>query len=312
MRTLLLASVLLLFSAIACRAVYPTPTPSPTPLPRPPAAQPTVAPTPTFTPTLAPTPTPAGVVVRVSSHPQFGPILTDPQGRTLYLFTRDEPNKTNCTGTCLQAWPPLLTQAPPVAGEGVHSNLLGTIQRPEGSTRVTYNGWPLYYFASDQSPGEAKGQGVRGVWFVVSPAGAPVGASSPPTPAPTAQPTPSPTPIGQVREVRLSLRFPTFTPNRVRVQVGEAVRFVLVGESGSHTFTFESPDARVDLPVRGGQTVTTDTLVFTQPGRIRFWCRPHESYGMVGEIEVVPAGQSMPPPSMEPTPTTTPERDYTY
>lgn len=201
-----LITLLFLFLAFtACRAAYPTPTPSPTPLSPRPAAQPTVAPTPSPTPTPtayatpspmvyatpSPTPAPTGTVVKVSPYPQLGPMLTDARGRTLYLFTRDTPNKSTCTGACAQAWPPLLTTAAPVPGPGVNTALLGTTQRPDGSTQVTYNGWPLYYFASDQNPGDARGQGVGGVWFVVSPAGTPLGLS--PTP-PTAPPTPTPPP----------------------------------------------------------------------------------------------------------------------
>ena len=36
---------------------------------------------------------------------------------------------------------------------------------------MTLNGHPLYYFASDQSPGDTNGQGIGDVWFVVSPQG---------------------------------------------------------------------------------------------------------------------------------------------
>ncbi|MFN3974496.1 MAG: hypothetical protein ACK4K2_04380 [Dehalococcoidia bacterium] len=197
------AFVLLLwlsFTLIACRAAYPTPTPSPTPAPQQPAAQLVATPTPTPSPSPTPaapaavSPTPAGTRVEVSPHAQLGNILTDAQGRTLYLFTLDSPNTTTCTGACAQNWPPLLTAAAPVAGERVNPALLGTIRRPEGSTQVTYNGWPLYYFVADRAPGDAKGQGVRGVWFVVSPAGTPI---TPPTPTPTAAPTPSPSPLPQ-------------------------------------------------------------------------------------------------------------------
>jgi predicted lipoprotein with Yx(FWY)xxD motif len=58
-----------------------------------------------------------------------------------------------------------------MAGEGVDATLLGTITRDDGSTQVTYNGWPLYYFHEDAAPGDTNGQGVGGVWFLVSPEG---------------------------------------------------------------------------------------------------------------------------------------------
>jgi hypothetical protein len=42
--------------------------------------------------------------------------LTDAAGRRLYLYTRDEPNISNCSGGCALAWPSLITVADPVAG----------------------------------------------------------------------------------------------------------------------------------------------------------------------------------------------------
>jgi predicted lipoprotein with Yx(FWY)xxD motif len=52
--------------------------------------------------------------------------------------------------------------------------LLGTIQRRDGSTQVTYGGHPLYYYSKDQGRGDVTGQDVtdeRGEWYLVSPAG---------------------------------------------------------------------------------------------------------------------------------------------
>ncbi|MBI2887298.1 MAG: LPXTG cell wall anchor domain-containing protein [Chloroflexi bacterium] len=111
----------------------------------------------------------AAVSVRASA--EFGNILTDASGRTLYLFTRDEKNKTNCADRCAQIWPPLLTAGAPTASGSATASLLGFIMREEGSTQVTYNGWPLYYYAPDDKPGDTKGQNVGGVWYVLSPAG---------------------------------------------------------------------------------------------------------------------------------------------
>ncbi|MDE0823315.1 MAG: hypothetical protein OSB07_05005 [Dehalococcoidia bacterium] len=98
----------------------------------------------------------------------LGSILTDAAGRSLYLYTRDEPNVSNCSGGCALAWPPLITIADPVAGEGVSSPLLGTIDREDALTQVTYNGDPLYYFAADEKPGDTMGQNRGDVWFMIS------------------------------------------------------------------------------------------------------------------------------------------------
>ena len=107
-----------------------------------------------------------------------GTFLTDATGMSLYLFTNDTPGVSNCTGDCLAAWPALLTDGAPVAGDGVDGSLLGTTTRDDGSVQVTYDGWPLYYFAGDAAPGEIAGQGVNDVWFVVSPAGEMLGAEA--------------------------------------------------------------------------------------------------------------------------------------
>ncbi|RIH89394.1 Cytochrome c6 [Calidithermus terrae] len=109
--------------------------------------------------------------VLVAQSPTHGSYLTDAQGRSLYLFTNDGKNTSNCYDQCAQNWPPLLVKDKPVAGKGVAASLLGTAQRKDGALQVTYNGWPLYYYARDQKPGDATGQGVGGVWFLVSPYG---------------------------------------------------------------------------------------------------------------------------------------------
>jgi predicted lipoprotein with Yx(FWY)xxD motif len=67
-----------------------------------------------------------------------------------------------------------VTDAQPKAGDKVQSDLLGTIQRQDGSTQVTYNGWPLYYFSRDQGPGQTTGQDVHGFggeWYLITPEG---------------------------------------------------------------------------------------------------------------------------------------------
>jgi predicted lipoprotein with Yx(FWY)xxD motif len=109
--------------------------------------------------------------VMVSKNDTLGSFLVDSKGMTLYIFLKDSPNTSTCSGSCLQIWPALTTDGAPVAGEGVDASLLGTIQRDDGSTQVTYNGWPLYYYAQDMQPGDVNGQGVGQVWYVISPTG---------------------------------------------------------------------------------------------------------------------------------------------
>lgn len=110
-----------------------------------------------------------GVTIKTATNSQLGTFLVDQDGMTLYLFTKDEPDKSNCTGSCLDAWPPLITSGEPKAGEGVDAAKLGFIVLADGRKQVTYDRMPLYYYAPDQKPGDVLGQGVGGVWFVVKP-----------------------------------------------------------------------------------------------------------------------------------------------
>ncbi len=105
----------------------------------------------------------------------LGTILVDGAGMTLYLFTNDSPGVSTCEGACLEAWPPVLGQ--PSAGTGADDSRLGTLERSDGTTQVTYNGWPLYRWAQDNAPGDTTGQGVNGIWWVVDPDGDPIGAT---------------------------------------------------------------------------------------------------------------------------------------
>jgi len=109
-------------------------------------------------------------------------ILVNAKGFTLYLLTEDPPGASVCLDSndhCPTVWPPLRSTQPPVAGKGVHADLLGTIPRPDGDPQVTYRGHPLYTNAgstfaglkADVKPGQIRGQAFYNVWFVVSPQG---------------------------------------------------------------------------------------------------------------------------------------------
>lgn len=113
-------------------------------------------------------------IVKTASSP-LGTILVGPNGRTLYLWVADSMNKSNCSGSCAQAWPPLTTTGKPGASGGATAADLGTIKRAGGTEQVTYKGHPLYYFAGDTGARQAKGQGSNSFgakWWVVAPSGA--------------------------------------------------------------------------------------------------------------------------------------------
>jgi predicted lipoprotein with Yx(FWY)xxD motif len=145
-----------------------------------PTAVPTAAPTavpPTPAPTASPTaaaPTPKPVTLQVASDNKLGKFLADGDGNTLYLFTKDTKGTSNCYDKCAQAWPPLISLGQPTLKDGVSTDLISTTVRTDGSVQVTYNGWPLYYYANDKAPGDVTGQAVGKVWWVVSGEGNPI------------------------------------------------------------------------------------------------------------------------------------------
>jgi len=122
--------------------------------------------------------------------PQANPLIataparvwTDARGRTLYLFTPDKANKSNCSGQCAQFWPPLIMPAGAAlpAGPPDLGGTFGLAARPDGTHQLSYDGAPLYTFVKDKQPGDMTGQGVEGIWWamVASPA-----ASATPAPA---------------------------------------------------------------------------------------------------------------------------------
>jgi predicted lipoprotein with Yx(FWY)xxD motif len=129
--------------------------------------------TPSATATSTATPTGAATVATATM--KFGPILVDGSGRTLYLFEKDRPNVSECTGACTSEWPVFHSSGMPKAGAGVQAALLGMIKRSDNTTQVTYNQHPLYYYRDDAGkPGQIRGQNVSAFgakWYVVAPNG---------------------------------------------------------------------------------------------------------------------------------------------
>jgi predicted lipoprotein with Yx(FWY)xxD motif len=107
-------------------------------------------------------PAPAGsvAVLTVASAPKVGPVLVDSKGFTVYDFHKDKGTTSSCYGGCAGVWPPVLTEGAPQTGEGASAAKLGTTQRKDGTTQVTYAGHALYTYAADKKPGEANGNDI--------------------------------------------------------------------------------------------------------------------------------------------------------
>ncbi|WP_347345490.1 hypothetical protein [Microbacterium sp.] len=102
----------------------------------------------------------------------LGEIVVDGEGMTVYMFDSDTQGAgaSTCEGQCAANWPAVTTESEAPAVEGVTGEV-GTITGVDGATQVTLNGWPLYYFVGDTAAGDVKGQGVNGVWWVLTPDG---------------------------------------------------------------------------------------------------------------------------------------------
>ena len=116
--------------------------------------------------------------VKVEDISGLGPVLVDGQGIALYLFESDVRGApSRCYGICAIQWPPAVLPAGvsrPVGGPGIEPSLLGTAPRTDGTTQITYNGWPLYFWPPDGTPDTATGQALTnagGRWYVVDVAG---------------------------------------------------------------------------------------------------------------------------------------------
>jgi predicted lipoprotein with Yx(FWY)xxD motif len=120
----------------------------------------------------------AGGAVRAADS-SLGRIVVSAKGMTAYVFTKDQMGSGTsvCTGSCLQLWPAITTTATTPTATGVTAKL-GTITRSDGSKQLTVAGRPVYTYAPDTQPGDVKGQGVGGVWYVLRPDGSMVTAQS--------------------------------------------------------------------------------------------------------------------------------------
>jgi predicted lipoprotein with Yx(FWY)xxD motif len=117
---------------------------------------------------------PAPALFAVQTGP-LGIVLTDGSGHLVYRSDADraDPPTSNCLDACAQTWIPVT--APPdqeLELAGVKKDLVGRLQRPDGSSQLTLAGWPLYRNRDDDGLLATAGRnGADGTWFVVTPKG---------------------------------------------------------------------------------------------------------------------------------------------
>ncbi len=117
-------------------------------------------------------PTATGLVI-TTGQSEFGTMLFNEKQQAIYIWELEESSDAECYNDCAEAWPPVLTDGHPQATGEVNNDLLGTTKRSDGSTQVTYNGHPLYYYAHEGA-GEVECHNISthgGLWWVVQPNG---------------------------------------------------------------------------------------------------------------------------------------------
>lgn len=108
----------------------------------------------------------------IATDQNWGPHLVNGDGLSLYLYVLDADADTSvCVDACANNWPPLLADGDVAIGDDVDADLVGTVQRVDGTTQVTYGGWPVYRSRRDVEPGHVRGQGLGGQFYLLSPAG---------------------------------------------------------------------------------------------------------------------------------------------
>jgi predicted lipoprotein with Yx(FWY)xxD motif len=99
----------------------------------------------------------------------LGKIVTNAKAFTLYRFEKDspKPSKPTCYGECAKKWPAYKWSAD-LTVEGIDQKLIGKVERTDGISQVTINGWPVYLYAGDTEAGQTNGHGVGGTWYAVT------------------------------------------------------------------------------------------------------------------------------------------------
>ena len=123
-----------------------------------------------------------GSMFSTANVPGVGTVVVDANGRTVYALTSGANKNVPCDDAsgCTKVWPdlPLPTgSSAATAGTGIQASLLATMKLSDGETYPTYNGYLMYEFTGDKSPGQGNGEGITsfgGTWYALSPAGTPI------------------------------------------------------------------------------------------------------------------------------------------
>jgi predicted lipoprotein with Yx(FWY)xxD motif len=98
--------------------------------------------------------------VSVSDVNGVGDVLVDAKGDALYTSQQEASGMVLCTAGCTAIWDPLTVQGSrtPIGATSI-DGMLGTVERPDGTRQITFDGAPLYRFTVDSGPGVVSGNG---------------------------------------------------------------------------------------------------------------------------------------------------------
>src|ERR1700722_11347688 len=105
-----------------------------------------------------------------NSNAKLGTYLIASNGMTLYTYGKDTAGISTCTGACAQDWPPYTV--PRGSTLNLQAGVSGTIStmiRADGTTQVTHNGMPLYFYSGDKTSDDTNGASVSADWKVAKP-----------------------------------------------------------------------------------------------------------------------------------------------
>lgn len=209
---------------------------------------------------------------------KLGTILADAKGMTVYMFAKDtKENESACTDKCATTWPPVTaTKGEELILPAGVQGTLKTFKRADGTLQVSYNGMPLYHFAKDGDKGDAYGQGIGNIWYVIAP-GQKFGAA-PDTGTPiAATPAAGNASAGNASNssssasgTAVEIKGFAFNPATVSVSVGTTVTWTN-NDSTAHTVTADDGSFQSGTLDPG----KSFSFTFTKAGSFSYHCEFH-------------------------------------
>jgi predicted lipoprotein with Yx(FWY)xxD motif len=110
---------------------------------------------------------PAGTTVLIVQHSDLGWVMAKADGDVVYTYSKDSKGTPpSCTGSCASTWTPV-TGMPKAGPADRFPGSFAVLTGPGGTKVITYNGYPLYTYASAGAL-TTEGNGLNGDWHVIT------------------------------------------------------------------------------------------------------------------------------------------------